>query len=78
MPPLTTPPGGRPASNPPELLDARAVAGLMSISVRSVWRLRDAGLLPAPVRVGSMVRWRRDTLLSWLNEYPTETRRGGQ
>lgn len=52
----------------PLLLDVKEVAALLSVSVRSVWRLRDAGDLPAPVRVGKLIRWRRDALLRWLDE----------
>lgn len=52
----------------PLLLDVTAVARLLSVSVRSVWRLRDAGELPAAVCVGKLIRWRRDALLRWLDE----------
>ncbi len=40
-------------------LSARQLAGLLSISVRSVWRLAAAGKLPEPVRLGRRIaRWR--------------------
>lgn len=40
------------------LIDAAEVARRLSISKSSVWRLRDRGLLPQPVRLGSIIRWR--------------------
>jgi len=52
-----------PATVPPEkvtplLLDVRGVAALLGCSARQVFRLSDAGRLPAPVRVGRLIRWR--------------------
>ena len=45
----------------PELLRASDVAKLLSVSTRTIWRMRDAGELPQPVRLGSgnIIRWRR-------------------
>lgn len=50
----------------PALLDVRAVAQLLDCSTRHVYRLADAGRMPAPVRLGSLVRWRRADLDAWL------------
>ncbi len=50
----------------PALLDVRAVAHLLGCSPRHVYRLADAGRMPAPVRVGALVRWRRADLDAWL------------
>jgi excisionase family DNA binding protein len=50
----------------PALLDVRAVAALLDCSPRHVYRLSDAGHMPPPVRLGALVRWRRDTLDAWL------------
>jgi excisionase family DNA binding protein len=50
----------------PMLLDVRAVAALLDCSSRHVYRQSDAGRLPAPVRVGALVRWRRTDLDAWL------------
>jgi excisionase family DNA binding protein len=49
-----------------QLLDVRAVAALLDCSPRHVYRLADAGRMPAPVRIGALVRWRRTVLDSWL------------
>lgn len=41
------------------LLTAREVADLLGVHVRSVWRLSQAGEIPAPIRIGErVVRWR--------------------
>jgi excisionase family DNA binding protein len=50
-----------------ELLDVHAVAELLGrCSARHVRRLADANRLPAPIRIGRLVRWRRAQLLDWL------------
>jgi excisionase family DNA binding protein len=50
----------------PVLLDVRVVAQILHCSPRHVYRLADAGRMPAPVRLGALVRWRRSELLDWL------------
>jgi predicted DNA-binding transcriptional regulator AlpA len=59
---------GKAGSLPPALLDVRVVATMLSMSERSVWRLSDAGKLPAPVRIGRMVRWSRSDIMQWVND----------
>ena len=59
-------PGGARDADSPALLDKRAVAALLSCSVRHVERLRDAGKMPPPVRLGRLVRWRRTALDDWV------------
>lgn len=49
------------------LLDVRAVAKLLGgCSTRHVYRLSDAGKMPAPVRLGALVRWSKPLLDAWL------------
>ncbi|NLF58735.1 MAG: helix-turn-helix domain-containing protein [Candidatus Hydrogenedens sp.] len=48
------------------LLDVRAVALLLGISCRGVWRFRDMGKLPAPVQLGRLIRWRSADISSWI------------
>ena len=51
-----------------ELLDVKDVALLLGgCSTRHVYRLADAGLMPRPVRLGHLVRWRRAELKSWID-----------
>jgi excisionase family DNA binding protein len=57
------------ASEPaPHLFDVRAVAACLRCSVRHVYRMSDAGRMPAPVKFGALVRWRRADIERWLNE----------
>jgi excisionase family DNA binding protein len=55
-----------PSITPAALLDVRAVAALLDCSPRHVYRLADAGRLPAPVRVGALVRWPRQVIADWI------------
>lgn len=48
------------------LLSARQVAALLNVSPATIWRLRDQGLLPPSVKVGSCVRWRRGDILRYV------------
>lgn len=48
------------------LLPAEKLAELLDISLRTLWRLRAAGKLPAPIRLGGSVRWRSDEIQGWI------------
>jgi excisionase family DNA binding protein len=50
------------------LIDVRGVAAMLGCSTRHVYRLADAGRMPAPVRIGALVRWPRSTLEKWIAE----------
>ena len=50
----------------PELLSVYAVAGILNCSHRHVYRLSDEGRMPAPVRLGGLVRWNRKAVLDWI------------
>ncbi|GEM_PF-750093 len=52
---------------PPLLLDAAGVAARLGCSKATVWRLRDSGKLPQPVKVGSLTRWRTADVEAWVN-----------
>jgi predicted DNA-binding transcriptional regulator AlpA len=57
----------------PRLIDAGAVAQMLSLSVRQVFRLRDAGKLPKPVKLSRRcVRWNRATILDWIARQGTK------
>ncbi len=59
-------PKPQPAVNA-ELLDVRAVASMLGgCSTRHIYRLSDAGRMPRPIRLGSLVRWRRAELEVWI------------
>ncbi len=50
----------------PYLIPAETVAKLLDISTRTLWRMRSAGTLPPPVKLGGVVRWRLDQLVEWI------------
>lgn len=61
------------------LIDVRAVAALLDCSARHVYRLSDADRMPRPVKLGALVRWRRQELLDWLAaSCPRPERRPGR
>lgn len=49
-----------------ELLEAVFVAELCGCSVRTVRRLADSGRMPRPVKLGSLIRWRRTDVMDWI------------
>ncbi len=53
---------------PYRLLSADSVAEALGVSKRQVWRLRSAGRLPEPVRIGRCVRWRAADLAEWVRD----------
>lgn len=55
-----------------ELLTAADVAGMLSVSVRSVWRLRDGCPdFPRPIRLsGNLIRWRRVDIERFVRSAP--------
>lgn len=59
----TLPPPVAPAA---ALLDVKAVAALLGCSTRHIFRLADAGQMPAPVKLGSLVRWPRGAVEAWI------------
>jgi len=72
---VTLPPADPPAT---QLLDVRAVAALLACSPRHIYRLSDGGRMPAPVRLGSLVRWRRADLDAWLDGGCRPVRQAGR
>ena len=62
-----------------DLLDVQALAGKLNCSVRTCYRLADAGKMPRPVKLGALVRWSRETIDEWIAEGcpPVRSARGG-
>lgn len=50
----------------PELLTTAQVAKMLEAGERSVWRWSRSGVMPAPVRVGNAVRFRRWEIAEWI------------
>jgi excisionase family DNA binding protein len=51
----------------PQLLDVLAVAEMLGCSPRHVYRLSDAGKMPAPVKLGALVRWSAVAIREWID-----------
>ena len=70
---MTTPtavpaPEARLAKLAAEMHTADDIAQLLQCSVRHVWRMHDAGDLPAAVRVGRLVRWPKLLIATWIQD----------
>jgi excisionase family DNA binding protein len=60
----------------PALLDVRAVARMLDCSWRHVYRMSDGGKMPQPIRLGTLVRWRKSDIERWLAEGCPPVKRG--
>ena len=49
-----------------QLLNAKALGGMLALSKRQVFRLNSCGKIPAPLRIGGSVRWSESTISKWL------------
>lgn len=50
-----------------KLLTAQAVGAKLSLSKRAVFRMRSAGLICSPVKVGvGAIRWRQSDIEQWI------------
>ena len=59
----------------PRLMTVEDLAKVLSVSVRTVWRLRRKACLPHPVKIGGGVRWRMSDIMAWIERGCTpETR----
>lgn len=61
-----------------ELVDVREVARLADCSTRHVYRLVERGLMPAPVKVGRLTRFRREQVERWISDLPLARREVGR
>ena len=52
----------------PAMLTVDQVARVLGCSPRTVRRLTDAGRMPRPVHLGSLIRWPRETIESWISQ----------
>lgn len=48
------------------LLSAADLARELRVSTKTIRRLDAMGKLPLPVKLGRLLRWRRDELIAWL------------
>jgi len=54
------------AESTAKLLDMRTVADIFGCSPRHIYRITDAGRIPAPVKLGALVRWPRAAIEEWI------------
>ncbi|MCA9251801.1 MAG: helix-turn-helix domain-containing protein [Phycisphaerales bacterium] len=52
----------------PEMLEVKNVAALLGCSPRHVNRMSRTGRIPRPLKLGTLVRWRRSELLAWIDD----------
>lgn len=57
---------GSAAPAAPLVADARALAKLLGLGLRTVRTYDTRGLIPKPVKLGSRVVWRLDEIRAWL------------
>lgn len=50
----------------PPLLKTCEAAALANVGERSFWRWSRAGIAPAPIKIGGVVRYRRDEIMAWI------------
>ncbi len=50
------------------MLDIAQVAAILNCSARHIQRLTDAGRMPSPTKLGSLARWNRREINSWIQE----------
>jgi len=48
--------------------DVEIVAAKLDCSTRHIYRLADGGRMPAPVRLGALVRWDLDEIDEWISQ----------
>ena len=60
-----------------KLLSVAQVSELLGVTTRTVWRMRDYGAIPAPVRMGGSVRWRSDEIEAWIKANCPHCRKTG-
>ena len=64
-----SPPAGK------RLLTVQQVARKLGVCVRTVWKKRAEGTLPAPVSLnanGHLIRWREEDIDAWIDHLPAK------
>ena len=55
------------SKNEIQLLTAKKLGALLSLSKRQIFRLNSCGKIPRPIRIGGSVRWAESTIQAWLS-----------
>ena len=67
-----------PTTSGAAMLDVADVANLLKCSRRHVYRMSDAGKMPAPHKLGALVRWDHAALSRWIADGCPPVRRVGR
>lgn len=60
------------------LLNANELSDMLGVSVRQIWRMRDAGVLPPPIEMGKRcIRWEIGVIHDWISSGGPHVRRTG-
>ena len=49
-----------------QLLNVKDMAVMLNVSQRHLWRMKSAGKLPKPVKLGRCIRWLLSDVEAWL------------
>jgi len=49
-----------------QLISAKTLGQMLSLSKRQIHRLNSSGKIPAPIRIGGAVRWSAEEISAWL------------
>ena len=55
-------------TEPARLMTVEAVAAMLAVSSRHIYRLADSGKMPRPVKLGGSNRWDREVIENWIEE----------
>ncbi len=56
------------ASEASLMMNAKALAAMLGVSLRQVWRLNATGKLPRPIRLGGSVKWKISEITDWFEK----------
>lgn len=51
----------------PVMLSVKDVARILGCSTRHVYRMSDSGKMPAPIKLGALVKWRAEDVATWMD-----------
>ncbi|HEG43600.1 MAG TPA: DNA-binding protein [Phycisphaerales bacterium] len=49
-----------------QLVDVKKLAEVLSVSIRQVFRLKAENKIPAPMKIGGSIRWKRSEIERWM------------
>ena len=62
----------------PPVVGVQIVRKLLDCSARHVYRLADSDRMPRPLKIGALVRWRKDEIRQWIADGCPSNRKGGR